>query len=91
MPLFTTDPIILFEVKDQVTGTVSKPITSTQPGRIKCQAVYWPACLYKAQSKTSLQPGQTVKVIGRQGLTLLVQPNINQHRQCVSCQHKRAE
>jgi membrane protein implicated in regulation of membrane protease activity len=77
MSLFTTDPIILFQAQDQTNGTVSKSITSKQPGRIKCQAVYWPASLYKAQPNISLQPGQTVKVVGRQGLTLLVRPNLD--------------
>lgn len=85
MTLFTPNRIILF--KDQDSGIVSTPITSTQSGRIKYQAVSWRASLYKTRTQISLQPGQTVKVIGRQGLTLLVQPDLKESQPCLATRH----
>lgn len=55
-------------------GKVEQTITPTQPGRVKFQATYWPARLYAPEYDVTLMPDETVTVIGRQGITLLVAP-----------------
>lgn len=55
-------------------GKVEQTITSTMPGRVKFQTTYWPARLYLQDTQTTLLPEDTVNVIGRQGITLLVVP-----------------
>ncbi|WP_246843983.1 NfeD family protein [Hydrocoleum sp. CS-953] len=54
-------------------GIVDEKITPDEPGRVKFKATYWPAMLFRGYSMT-LEPGQEVAVIGRQGITLLVRP-----------------
>lgn len=54
-------------------GTVEQTITSEKAGRVKYQATYWPARLYRNEPVT-LEPNDKVYVVGRQGLTLLVVP-----------------
>lgn len=52
-------------------AVVEKVIQPGKPGRVKYQGVWWSArCL----ENVTLLPEQTVKVIGRTNLTLLVQP-----------------
>lgn len=54
---------------------VEKVIQPGKPGRVKYQGIWWSArCL----QNVTLLPEQTVKVVGRMNLTLLVQP-IPQH------------
>ena len=53
-------------------GTVEQTITHHQSGRVKFQASYWPARLYQSDSPPAVFPGERVKVVGRQGITLLV-------------------
>ncbi len=55
-------------------GTVSQPITATQKGRIQYQASFWPAKLHGSQSRWHIAPGETVMVVGREGILLLVKP-----------------
>ncbi len=59
------------------TGTVAETITPEHPGRVRYQATYWPARLYRDEQIT-LVPNDKVQVVGRQGLTLLVVPVSNQ-------------
>lgn len=54
-------------------GTVVKTITTHQEGRVKYQASYWPARLYDKSGLTQLDPDQAVTVLGRDGITLLIQ------------------
>ena len=54
-------------------GIVDETIAPDQPGRVKFKATYWPAKLFRGYDLT-LEPGQKVLVIGRQGITLLVRP-----------------
>lgn len=54
-------------------GTVVETITTHQEGRVKYQASYWPARLYGQSSFTELEPDQSVVVLGREGITLLIQ------------------
>jgi membrane protein implicated in regulation of membrane protease activity len=56
-------------------GVVDKVIAPNQPGRIKYQASYWPARLYQVGGTIQLDSQQVVQVVGREGITLLVQPN----------------
>ncbi len=53
-------------------GTVEQTITHRQSGRVKFQASYWPARLYQPDCPPAVFPGERVKVVGRQGITLLV-------------------
>ncbi len=54
-------------------GVVEEKITADEPGRVKYKSTYWPAMLFRGNSMT-LEPGQEVAVVGRQGITLLVRP-----------------
>ncbi|MGD1712079.1 NfeD family protein [Dapis sp. BLCC M172] len=54
-------------------AVVEEKITADEPGRVKYKTTYWPAMLFRGYSMT-LEPGQEVAVIGRQGITLLVRP-----------------
>lgn len=58
----------------QNVGVVVKTITPTQRGRVQYQATSWPACLYGITQPCTLEPNQPVQVLGRRGLTLLIQP-----------------
>lgn len=68
----TTSPAVkLFP--GNVYGTVEKPITATQTGRVRFQGSSWKARFYHPDYPTVVG-GESVKVIGRQGITLLVEP-----------------
>ena len=69
---FTPETIELFPQLS--TGTVEQTISSTQSGRVKFQATYWPAQFYQSDYKETLNPDELVAVVGRQGLNLLVVP-----------------
>lgn len=53
---------------------VEETITSTQAGRVWFQASYWSARLYNSDDEVILTPKSSVTVVGRQGLTVLVDP-----------------
>jgi hypothetical protein len=53
-------------------GEVEQAITTHQRGRVRFMATSWFARFYQPNGQTEVLPGTTVKVIGRQGLTLLV-------------------
>jgi membrane protein implicated in regulation of membrane protease activity len=53
---------------------VEQQITTTQPGRVKHQGTYWPAELYQPDRPIIILPGNTVSIVGIQGITLLVVP-----------------
>ena len=72
MSLAFTPETILFPQLS--TGTVEQTISSTQPGRVKFQATYWPAQFYQSDYKETLSPNDLVAIVGRQGLNLLVIP-----------------
>jgi hypothetical protein len=55
-------------------GEVEQTITSHQRGRVRFMATYWFARFYQPCGQTEVLPGTGVRVIGRQGLTLLVMP-----------------
>ena len=53
-------------------GQVEQPITLHQRGRVRFRATTWFARFYQPTAQTQALPGTRVKVIGREGLTLLV-------------------
>jgi hypothetical protein len=53
-------------------GEVEQTITQQQRGRIRFMATTWFARFYQPNTHTEALPGTFVKVIGREGLTLLV-------------------
>ncbi|NER78934.1 MAG: hypothetical protein F6K42_05020 [Leptolyngbya sp. SIO1D8] len=56
------------------TAKVLRLITSEDAGRIRFQGTDWPARFNHPRAQTSVSPSAKVKVVGRQGLTLLVEP-----------------
>lgn len=56
-------------------GTVVETITTTQRGRVWFSASYWPARLHGITEPVRLLPDESVLVIGREGIFLLIQPN----------------
>lgn len=58
-----------------VMGEVEQTITLHQRGRVKSMGTTWFARLYVSDSSVMILPDSTVKVIGREGLTLLVVPS----------------
>jgi membrane protein implicated in regulation of membrane protease activity len=59
---------------EPIRGTVEKTITPEQNGRVKCLGSYWPAQLYLSSCQATLLEGESVNVIGMQGITMLVAP-----------------
>jgi hypothetical protein len=55
-------------------GEVEQTITPHQRGRVRFMATSWFARFYQPNGQTEALLGTTVRVIGRQGLTLLVMP-----------------
>ena len=72
MDLFLPDRPVIFSTQTQ--GKVEQTITHNHPGRIECFGSFWPAQLYQKDPTITLLPGQSAKVVGRQGITLLVVP-----------------
>lgn len=58
----------------QGTAKVLRAITSEDAGRVRFRGTDWPARLNRSDSQIFVVPSAKVLVIGRQGLTLLVEP-----------------
>lgn len=69
MTLFTSYQPKFFP--NEVVGTIDE-VSETAHIRVKCQATYWSAQLYQIDSSAQIEVGQTVRVIGRIGNTLLI-------------------
>jgi membrane protein implicated in regulation of membrane protease activity len=54
-------------------GQVDRTITATQTGRIRFRGSFWKAELVSRKGR-AIAPGEVVKVVGRQGIRLLVVP-----------------
>lgn len=67
----TSNPIVLFDQTDF--GTVQEALIANQKGWIRYQGVLWSAKIFKNVTQT-IAPGEQVKVLGRQGNSLLVMP-----------------
>lgn len=72
MNKFINPQIHLFS--QPVKGKVEKSITSNTKGWIKFQGSYWSAKLYNSSQIGTISSGQLVKIVGREGITLLVIP-----------------
>lgn len=59
---------------EPVASEVEETITLSQSGRVRALASTWPAKFFSAQSTHTVTAGDTVWVVGRQGITLLVIP-----------------
>ncbi|MGA9378916.1 MAG: NfeD family protein [Phormidium sp.] len=70
--LFVREKVEMFS--EAVMGTVEKTITQNHPGRVKCLGSYWPAQFYHSNCDVIVFPDDFVKVVGRQGITMLVVP-----------------
>ena len=70
--LFAPSEIEIFS--EVIMGIVENKITQNQPGRVKCLATYWPARFYHSNCDVVVFPDEIVKVVGRQGITMLVVP-----------------
>ncbi|MEM7772737.1 MAG: NfeD family protein [Cyanobacteria bacterium P01_E01_bin.6] len=55
-------------------GRVVQVIMPNHVGRVHCYATSWPAQLYPDDLHVVLHPDDRVIVVGRVGITLLVQP-----------------
>lgn len=55
-------------------GIVEKAIAPWKKGRVAYGGTYWPAMLLQSDCGAVLQKGETARIIGRQGITLLVLP-----------------
>jgi len=53
-------------------GRVEQPMTQHQRGRVRFMATTWFARFYQPNAQKEVLPGTPVRVIGREGLTLLV-------------------
>ena len=56
-------------------GEVEQTITLHQRGRVRFMATSWFARFYQLNGQTEASTGTTVRIVGRQGLTLLVMPH----------------
>lgn len=70
--LFAPSEVEIFS--EALMGIVEKKIAQNQPGRVKCLATYWPARFFHSNCNAVVFPAELVKVVGRQGITMLVVP-----------------
>ncbi len=57
-----------------VFGAIEQAPTAHQPGRVRALGTSWPAQLDASAQDCQLQPGQGVKAVARQGITMIVAP-----------------
>ncbi|MBO9997555.1 MAG: NfeD family protein [Cyanobacteria bacterium SID2] len=70
--LFESNPIKLFPCP--LSATVSDTVSPSSDGRVFFRGSYWPARFYTLPPQALVQPGQSVNIVGRDGITLLVVP-----------------
>ncbi|MGC9505176.1 NfeD family protein [Baaleninema sp.] len=63
-------------------ATVTSAVSPEMAGRVFFKGTYWPARFYTLSPQSLVQPGQSVNIVGRDGITLLILPRSN--RQVVS-------
>ncbi|PSB15462.1 hypothetical protein C7B76_13690 [filamentous cyanobacterium CCP2] len=59
---------------EPIQGVVDCAVAQGRLWRVKFQGSYWFARLYQPNEQVTMQPGEPVKVIAMQGITLLVAP-----------------
>ncbi len=57
-----------------IEGILEKPIVAPRPGRVKALGSIWNAQVHAAQPRFVLTVGDRVRIVGRQGITLLIVP-----------------
>lgn len=62
-----------FFFKETSLAKVIDEISLRKPGRIYFEGSYWSARLQSSCRQTLALPGSSVKVVGRQGITLIVE------------------
>ncbi|MEC4986806.1 MAG: NfeD family protein, partial [Oscillatoria sp. PMC 1076.18] len=67
--LFAPAKIEIFP--EPLVGIVEQTITETTPGRVKFLGTSWSSRFYQSNHHETADKGQTVKIIGMQGITLL--------------------
>lgn len=55
-------------------GVVVQSITASSAGRVRGLGSDWPASFYSKKCLASIHPGELVRIVGRQGIRLLVAP-----------------
>ena len=55
-------------------GKVEETISAEQLGRVRFQATYWRARFQQPSYPQEISPGNKIRIVGREGLTLLVVP-----------------
>ena len=55
-------------------GKVEETISAEQLGRVRFQATYWRARFQQPSYPQAISPGNKIRIVGREGLTLLVAP-----------------
>jgi membrane-bound ClpP family serine protease len=75
MPVMFNQPVV---------SQVDEAIAPNQIGWVKYQGTFWKAQFYRSSCQVTVKPGEWVKVIGRQGIRLLVVP-VNDVRQVQAC------
>ena len=55
-------------------GKVEETISAQQLGRVRFQATYWRARFQQPSYPQAIAPGNQIRIVGREGLTLLVVP-----------------
>lgn len=66
------NPKVLLE---QIEATVDQEISHSHLWRVKFQGSYWFARPYGKSSGVSMRPGESVRVVAMEGITLLVLPH----------------
>jgi hypothetical protein len=59
---------------EPIQGVVDSAVKQGRLWRVKFQGSYWFARLYQPNQAVTMQPGQSVKVMAIEGITLLVAP-----------------
>jgi len=57
-------------------GEISTAIACDKQGRVKALSSIWPARFHPSNTEALALPGASVTVIGREGITLLVEPMV---------------
>lgn len=71
---FSPAPVASLPAFPRQEATVAKTIAPYRTGQIRFQGSWWSA---RCQSDIVLQPGEQVNVVGRQNITLLVEPVVS--------------
>ncbi|WP_144053607.1 NfeD family protein [Baaleninema simplex] len=72
MALFESTPYQMFPCP--LSATVTNSVSPETAGRVFFKGTYWPARFYTLRPQTLVRPGQSVNIIGRDGITLLIVP-----------------